>query len=152
MDQNTLFKEYKGVFDTETEELSVKKEFVYSWSPFVLQDAVGEKDIKKIWIEYRRVLDSGVSTEEIFHKITSKVRDMLGILQGLTKEDLDIKSDYPYNKSKQHSKKWSLKELKYFYQKLVFTYHKVRLPKERDNLDYFSNDLEISLEILILSL
>jgi len=127
MEQSNLFKEYKGVFDAETADketdLKEKKERTFGYSPFALQDAIGEKDVKKIWIEYQKLRLEGIDADELVHKIISKLRDMSAIKKGADKEDLGIKKDYPYNKSKRDARNWKEEELKDFYTKLVQMYH-----------------------------
>jgi len=148
MDQKGLFKEYEEIFKAkEAEENSdAKKEAksrVFGYSPFALQDAVGEKNVKKAWIEYQKLRLDGIEAEELVHKIISKVRDMTAITTGASKTDLDIKSDYPYNKSKRDSKNWKEKELKDFYTKLVFAYHESRMG---------GDELDLALEKILLGL
>lgn len=126
MNQDSLFKEYNGVFN---EEVFEKKPVVgreYAYSPFALQDALGGKNIKKIWIEYEKIRFMGIEAEELIHKIIGKIRDMLAIKMGASKEDLKIK-DYSYNKSKRDIKNWKEEELKFFYTKLIEIYHHSRM-------------------------
>lgn len=139
----SLFKQYEGVFE-EKEEAAQKKKagFEFAYSPFALQDAIGEKNIKKIWIEYQKLRFLGIEAEDLIHKITGKVRDMLSIILGADKEDLGAK-DYTFNKSKRDSKNWEKNELENFYTRLVEIYHFSRI--KGDNLD-------ISLEKILLSL
>lgn len=133
-----LFKEYEGIFEAKNAEENSgsreKKERVFGYSPFALQDAIGEKSVKKIWIEYQKLRLSGVEAEELISKIVSKVRDMAAIMGGASKDDLGIKSDYPYNKSKRDIKNWPEKDLKSFYGKLVSVYHESRMGIEEIDL------------------
>ena len=92
----------------------------------------------QIGVNVRRLLRQVLGQpEEIAPKIIQKLRDMLAIMKGASKEDLNIKSDYPYNKSKRDSKNWPEKNLKTFYSKLISLYHEARMGGE---------DLEIALE------
>lgn len=145
---DNLFKEYAGVFEAEiakeNTESKEKKARVFDFSPFALQDAIGEKNVKKAWIEYEKLRLSGIEAEELIHKIISKVRDMALIALGASKEDAGIKSDYPYNKSKKDLKNWKPAELKNFYTKLVEIYHRSRMES--------GNDLDIALEKILLFL
>lgn len=145
MNQKNLFKEYEEIFSepdaaAETKE---KKTRVFGYSPFAMQDAIGEKNIKKIWIEYEKLRFSGIPAEDLIHKVVGKVRDMLAIALGATKEDLGIKSDYPYGKSKTHLRNWQESELKKLYEKLVAIYHGSRMGEE---------NLELALEKTLLSI
>lgn len=147
MEQNNLFKEYKGVFEAEgadkNNDPKEKKERVFGYSPFALQDAIGERSVKKIWIEYIKLRLAGIEAEELVHKIVSKVRDMVAIAMGAGKEDLGIQKDYPYNKSKRDLKNWKVEDLKNLYTKLVSIYHGSRMGVE---------ELETALEKTLLSI
>jgi len=144
-----LFKEYEGVFkgETPTREAvggptkSVGQ--VFDYSPFALQDAIGERNIKKIWIEYEKLRLAGIEAERIIHNIISKVKDMLAISLGASKEDLGIKKDYPYNKSKKDLKNWKKEELKSLFTKLVEIYHRSRMGDD---------DLDMTIEKTILGI
>lgn len=142
----SLFKQYQGVFSEkpEQEKKEAKKEREYAYSPFALQDAVGERNIKKIWIEYHRLRYEGIEAEDLIHKIISKVKDMVAIISGATSADLGVK-DYPFNKSKKDLKNWKEADLKKFYEDLVSVYHQSRMGN-------YAEELNISLERLVLSL
>ncbi len=154
MDQINLFKEYKGVFDTEkvdeTEE-KPKAPRAFDFSPFALQDAIGAKDVKSMWLEYRRLREKGIEAEEIIHSIVGKVRDMMAIGLGASKDDLGIKSDFPYNKSKKDIKNWDKESLKKFYTELVFAYHESRLARLKDDFNGgVGEPLDLRIEKVIL--
>jgi hypothetical protein len=140
---DSLFKEYEGVFQEKEEESKKAEAFGYTYKPFALQDAVGEKSAKKAWIEYMKLRTGGILAEDLIFKITSKARDMLAIIKGATKEDLGIAKDYPYDKSKRDAKNWQEKSLVEFYTKLVETYHYSRTR---------GDDLDTNLEKLLLSI
>ncbi len=124
---DSLFEQYNGIFNEEIPKTdnSSKREFGYS--PFALQDAIGEKSAKKAWIEYEKLRISGIEAEELIHKIIGKVRDMTAIKMGASKDDLNIRNDYPYNKSKRDLKNWKIEDLENLYTKLVSVYHKSRM-------------------------
>ena len=139
----SLFKQYEGVFDNKVDNPEkTKKTEGYAYSPFALQDAIGEANIKNIWIEYQKIKMLGIEPEEIIHKIISKIRDMLAISKGATIASLSIK-DFPYNKSKKDLKNWKIEKLEDFYTKLVSIYHESRMGGET---------LETALEKLLLKL
>lgn len=131
MQNINLFKEYEGVFDGETPTLegvggstkSVGR--VYAYKPFALQDAIGEKSTKKVWIEYQKLRLAGITAEELIFNIVSKIRDMLV-----------IKSF--------GAQKWKEEDLKKFYTKLVEIYHRSRMEEGRD--------LDIAIEKTILGI
>jgi DNA polymerase III delta subunit len=141
--QDSLFKQYKGVFDEKGEEVIEKKPREYEYSPFALQDAIGAKDAKSSWIEYLKLRTAGVEAEAIAPNVISKARDMLAIVRGASQADLQIKSPFPYNKSKKDAKNWKETELENFYTKLVAIYHESRMGGE---------DMEIALEKALLCL
>lgn len=154
MDQINLFKEYKDVFK-EAEEIAPKekKERVFGYSPFALQDAIGERSAKKTWIEYEKLRFDGIEAEELIHKIISKVRDMLAISLGASKEDLGIKSDYPYNKSKRGLKNWKKEELKNLFTKLIEIYHRSRMgARPNDYSVGRGDDLDTAIEKAVLDI
>lgn len=140
--EQSLFKEYQDVFTPKEEVPKEKKESVFAYSPFALQDALGEKSIKKIWLEYQKLIIADIEPEDLIHKIISKVRDMVAIQKGATASDLGIK-DYPYNKSKQALKNWKAEDLQNFYTKLILSYHHSRMGGE---------SLGLALEKLLLGL
>jgi len=152
MDQKNLFKEYEKIFqdqssfsnEVESKDVDQKKgkSQIFSYSPFALQDAVGERNIKKTWIEYQKLLRQDVEPDELIFKVVSKVRDMLSIIKGASATDLGIK-DFPYNKSKRDTKNWKEKDLENFYTKLIFAYHKSRSG---------GDSLDLALEKLLLQL
>jgi len=108
------------------EDLREKKGIEYNFSPFALQDAVGERNAKHAWIEYIKLANSGIEAEEIAPKVINKMRDMISINKGASKEDLGIKSDFPYNKSKRDLKNWKIEAAEKFYTKLISIYHEAR--------------------------
>jgi len=139
---DSLFKEYSGAFEEKEEIKEPKKENFFGFNPFPLQDALGEKSAKKVWVEFERLRSEGIEAEELIHKIISKVRDMAMISLGAKAEDLVMK-DFPFNKSKSHTKNWKIEELKNLYTSLVTIYHEARMGKE---------DLDIALEKVLLKL
>jgi len=88
---NSLFKQYEGAFFEEAEGSKNKTKKIFGYKPFALQDAIGEKSIKNIWIEYQKLRFSGIEAEELIHNIVSKIRDMTAIMMGAAKEDLGLK-------------------------------------------------------------
>jgi hypothetical protein len=147
MNQDSLFKKYNGTFEAENarefSDSKEKKDKIFGYSPFALQDAVGERSVKKIWIEYEKLRFAGIEAEELIHKIISKVRDMTAIKMGTGREELGL-SDYPYSKSKRDLKNWKEADLKNFYAKLVETYHRARMESD--------HELDVALEKILLSI
>lgn len=141
--KNSLFEEYENLFKEEDVAKKEPKDFEFTYSPFALQDAIGEKSAKKIWIEYQKLRISGIEAEELVYKIIGKIRDMLAITKGATKEDLGMAKDYPYNKSKKDVKNWKPKELEILYSKIVEAYNTSRMGGE---------NFDIALEKAILNI
>jgi hypothetical protein len=143
---DSLFKQYEGIFEEKEEVQKEKnnKPFEYAFSPFALQDAIGEKSAKKAWIEYQKLrIFQGIEAEELIFRIVSKTKEMIAITLGATKEDLGVKSDFPFNKSKKDAKNWQKTELKGFYTSLIETYHRSRMG---------GDELDIGLEKILLSI
>lgn len=145
MENQSLFKEYEDIFrgDNQEKPEARKKQKFFAYSPFALQDAIGARDVKKIWLEYQRLRLSGVGAEDLIHKIAGKTREMAAIGMGASKEDLDMKSDYPYHKSKRDLKNWKTAELQEFYRRIVEIYHRSRTSGE---------DLDLSVEMALLKI
>ena len=146
MKNKNLFGEYEEIFETENTEggsdIKEKRDKVFAFSPFALQDALGEKSAKRAWIEYEKLRFVGIEAEELVYKMTSKIKDMAAIMMGAGKDDLGLK-DYPYNKSKRDLKNWQEEELKNFYTKLVEVYHRSRMGFD---------ELDVALEKIILNI
>jgi len=145
MKNKNLFGEYEEILE-ESEEISgmeSKEKKAFGYNPFSLQDAVGEKNVKKTWIEYEKLRFAGIEAEELVYKIVSKTRDMLAISEGASKEDLNVK-DRTYNESKKDTKNWKEEDLKNFYTKLTEIYHRSRMES--------NEELDIALEKILLSI
>jgi hypothetical protein len=127
---DNLFKEYKGVFEAEEDQsksdAKEEKKRVFGFSPFALQDALGERNVKKAWIEYEKLRLADIEAEELIHKIVAKIRDMMFIALGANKEDLGLK-DYPFAKSKKDLKNWKEEDLKNLYTKFINIYYQSRM-------------------------
>jgi hypothetical protein len=149
---NSLFVQYEGVFEEKEEQKKDKPQKSYAYNPFPFQDAVGENNPKKAWIEYTKLVLSGVEPDELIHKVISKVREMVFINLGATADDLNIKP-YAFSKSKSHFKNWGTKKLQSAYEELVFIYHNQRLGiMENDFSANSKTDIKIALEKFLLSL
>jgi hypothetical protein len=158
---DNLFKEYKGVFEAEaptreavggsTEKVGQKKERVFGYSPFALQDALGERNVKKAWIEYEKLRLADIEAEELIHKIVAKIRDMVAISAGASKEDLGLK-DYPFTKSRKDIKNWKEENLKDLYTKLVTIYHQSHMGARLNGAVGQGDELDVAIEKILLSI
>lgn len=135
--------EFLEILGAKVVDLKIEKKMEYDFSPFALQDAIGLKSAKNAWIEYQKLRQLNIEAEEICPKIVNKLRDMLAISKGAKKEDLGIKSDFPYNKSKKDLKNWTAPYLEELYKKSIQLYHDSRM---------YGRDLDSSLEKMLLSL
>lgn len=141
MKNRNLFGEYKEI--TEEPKETKPKEKVFGYKPFALQDAIGQKNVKRAWIEYEKLRLAGIEAEELIYKVISKAREMLAMSKGADEEDLNIKNP-TYNKSKRDAKNWEGEDLRNFYTKLIKAYHIHRMESGRD--------LDTDLEKILLSI
>lgn len=145
MDQQNLFKQYKGVFDewVEIEDgVSTKekrKKEVYN--PFAIADAIGNKSSKESWIEYTIAKIQGAEPEELHARVIGKVRDI--IIANKEKQENTSMHPFVYKKAKWDAKNWKEDELKKTYSKLVEIYHESRMGGE---------ELDIAMEKILLGL
>lgn len=145
MNQDNLFKQYKETLKEGGEEeksAENKNGFEFTYNPFRLQDAIGEKNAKKAWIEYQKLKADGIEADELVHKILNKARDVLAAKRGAIAKDLGLK-DFPFSKSKKDSKNWEDKSLEDFYTELIFVFHESRMGRV---------ELDVALEKIILSI
>lgn len=142
--QNSLFKEYKGVFEEE-ENLEIKKEkedtFKKGPNTFALADALGAKSPKDAWVEYMRLREEGMEPEYIHSSLVGKMRDMLAV-QSATADELGI-HPFVYKKAKADFKNWNEDKLRETYASLVSAYHESRLGGE---------PLDMAIEKILLTL
>ncbi|MFA4890226.1 MAG: hypothetical protein WC587_01135 [Candidatus Paceibacterota bacterium] len=101
------------------------------YNPFLICDAVGEKNKKKAWLLFQDALFKGVPAEEVFWKIWWQAKTMLSVkiasdagVKNLEKET----GFHPYvvKKNLGFLRNFSFKELDIFSWKLVELYHNAR--------------------------
>jgi DNA polymerase III delta subunit len=101
------------------------------YNPFLVCDAVGEKNKKKAWLVFQEALLAGVPAEEVFWKVWWQTKNLLliktlaeGGVKSLEKES----GLHPFvvKKNIGFSKNFSFKELDDFSWKLVELYHNAR--------------------------
>jgi DNA polymerase III delta subunit len=129
--QNSLFKEYKGVFESEeVQEEKKEKEDSFKKGPntFALADAFGAKSPKDAWVEYMRLRSGGMEPEFLHAALVGKARDMLAS-QRAGAEELGI-HPFVYKKAKADFKNWGESKLIETYSDLVAAYHESRLGGE----------------------
>ncbi len=143
MDQNSLFAEYKGVFEEGEEAIDAKsgaKSGKSALNFFALPDSVGRSSVKDMWLEYTRARINGGEAEMLHAGIVAKVRDIL-LAQQASAEDLQI-HPFVYKKAKSDFKNWSTSSLTDFYDKLIYLYFDSRSG---------GDELDVALEKLLLS-
>lgn len=142
--QNSLFKQYQGSFDLESEgEPKKEKEKVFKnrANTFALADAFGAKSPKDTWVNFIKLREEGIEVESLHAALVGKIRDMLST-QYATAEDLEL-HPFVYKKAKADFKNWSKEKLEEVYEKLVLAYHESRLGGE---------DLSLATEKILLAL
>lgn len=114
---------------------------------FSIADTLGEKDKKKLWVIINKAERAGISSEEIFWKLSWQVKNMLIAKTALRKGDFAVEklkvSPFVLTKSKKYSKNFTEEELESLFGKLVSLYHESRRG--------FS-DFDMALEAFVLNL
>ncbi|HRY62457.1 MAG TPA: hypothetical protein P5056_01665 [Candidatus Paceibacterota bacterium] len=97
---------------------------------FSISDAMGEKDKKKLWVLMNKAEREGLSSEEIFWKLSWQVKNMLLAKQAISKGDRAIEklkmSPFVLSKTKKYAEKFTEEELKSILGKIVSLYHESR--------------------------
>lgn len=108
---------------------------------FLLTDALGERNRRKLWLLYQAALAQGFATEDIFWKFVWQVKTLL-----LLKQDARLAHYKPWfvGKLKRQSANYELIDLQNLSARLVTLWHETKTEVGRD--------LGLSLERLILSL
>jgi len=103
------------------EKQSKKKETSF----FVMADAFGTRDKKRLWVEYEKALQKGASAEELHGIILWQIKSMLiaGDYKNVSESGLN---PYVYNKSKGFLRNFSREELEDIYKNFIEVYHEAR--------------------------
>lgn len=118
------------------------------YNPFLICDAIGEKNKKKAWLVFQEALLAGVPAEEVFWKVWWQAKNLLLVktLAGEGVKSLEKETGlHPFviKKNIGFLKNFSFKELDNFSWKLVELYHNVRRGLA---------DFEIGLEKILVSI
>ncbi|PCI89731.1 hypothetical protein COB18_02900 [Candidatus Kaiserbacteria bacterium] len=113
------------------------------FNTFSLTDALGERNVKKLWTLFREAKHSGVSDEEI-HGILFWMFKSLLLAQGSSTPEAAGMKAYPFDKAKRFVKKFGTREL---LEKKIMTF--ALLPQQARRS---GTSLEILLEQFILTL
>lgn len=136
-------KNSEKVFNFDLEKKEIKKEF----NIFLISDAFGEKNKKKLWIVFNKAKRNGMVAEEIFWKIVWQAKNILLAYTAEREGDSSLAklkiSPFVLSKSKKYAKNFKESELKDIYSELVSLYHESR----RQSLDF-----DLALESFILNL
>ncbi len=108
-------------------------------SIFKLSDALGVRNKKDIWIQYRELLDGGSSPHAILGIVWWQVKNMLMVLQSSDNPGL---APFVYTKTKKALQKYSLEELRHKAKSIVSIYHRART----------GDDIELLLERFLLDI
>ena len=88
----------------EFKEANTKKESKFN--TFSLTDALGERDVKKLWSLFREAKKSGVSDEEIHGTLFWMLKSIVLAARAKTADEAGMKP-YPFNKAKNSLKNFS---------------------------------------------
>jgi DNA polymerase III delta subunit len=111
---------------------------------FIITDALGARDRKKLWVHYQKALLAGVESEEIYWRLVWQVKNMLIAAEATTAEQkkLGVKP-FVAEKSKKFATNYKREELLELYKKLVDLYHATHLSER---------EMEIGLERTLLEI
>lgn len=112
------------------------------YNPFLLTDAYGAKNKKRLWTLYQQALLGGSVSEEIHGLLFWQAKSMLVAKLSASPAESELKP-FVFQKSKKFAENFSEEELKKHSSDLVEIYHNVRKGK---------GDLATSLEKFILSI
>jgi len=112
------------------------------YNPFLMTNAYGERNRKKLWLLFQQAISGGLAPEEIQGLLFWQVKSMLIAKLSKTPAESDLKP-FVFQKSKKFAENFSEEELKKHSSELVEIYHNVRKGK---------GDLATSLEKFILSI
>jgi DNA polymerase III delta subunit len=111
-------------------DLDEKKKDGKGFNIFSIADTLGEKDKKKLWVIINKAERAGLSSEEIFWKLSWQVKNMLIAKAALKKGDWAVEklkiSPFVLAKSKKYSKNFTEDELETLFGKLVSLCHESR--------------------------
>lgn len=109
---------------------------------FSLQDAVGERDRKKLWLLYHQALGSGLEAEEIFWHINKPIRNIL-LLSLIDKKEKTDLHPFVIKKTNEFKNNFSIEDLK----ELLINMTKIHIDSRLGKIQ-----LETSLEKFILTI
>lgn len=108
---------------------------------YLLTDALGERNRKKMWLELQNAILAGFAPEEIFWKLVWQARNLVLAKKTHSAQEAGV-SAYPYRKAKGYLKNFAGSETEKLLTDLVRLYHDSR----RGIVD-----LDTGLELLVLS-
>lgn len=111
-----------------------------AFNVFLLGDALGARDRRRLWLSFIKALQFGVLPEEIYWQYIRMVKNMLAVAK---ESNLDLLKLHPFvlNKTKKYLNNFSINELEDFHHRLVLLYHQVRSGR---------HEMDIALERFIL--
>lgn len=112
-----------GKYAEKTQEhVKEKEEKKAAFNVFLLGDAFGARDKKKVWVLYRNAIDAGLAPEEIHGTLFWQVKSMLLAKEAKTAAEAGL-NPFVFGKSARYAKNFSDDELKKISARLVTLYH-----------------------------
>lgn len=99
-----------------------KEEKKSAFNVFLLGDAFGARDKKKVWVLYRNAINTGLAPEEIHGTLFWQVKSMLLAKGAKTAAEAGL-NPFVFGKSARYAKNFSDDELKKISARLVALYH-----------------------------
>ncbi|PIP86973.1 hypothetical protein COW81_02730 [Candidatus Campbellbacteria bacterium CG22_combo_CG10-13_8_21_14_all_36_13] len=92
---------------------------------FVIADAFGSRDKKRLWVEYEKAIKKGASAEELHGIILWQIKSMIIARDSIDINDSGLKP-FIYNKAKGFLRNFKGDDLDNIYKQLVEVYHEAR--------------------------
>ncbi len=95
-------------------------------STFLIADAYGEKDRKKVWVLFQKAIRAGSSAEEIHGTLFWQMKTIMLAKKTKSAEEAGLKP-FPYSKAVLFAKNFSEEEIEEILSRLVDMYHGIRM-------------------------
>src|SRR3989344_3777286 len=109
----------------ETFEFFIKNKSLKVFNPFVLGDALGEKNKKLLWVSYYKALNNGASAEELHGMLFWQIKSILIAKTAKNPADSGLKP-FVYGKAKKFGGKFKEEDLRKLGTELVQIYDEAR--------------------------
>ena len=103
----------------------VRTKITPTFNIFLIGDALGARDRRRLWLSFANALQCGILPEEIYWQYIRMIKNMLTVAK---ESNLDLLKLHPFvlNKTKKYLNNFSISELEDFHHRLVLLYHQVR--------------------------